>query len=108
MLSNSQGGLSEAQLKELETKGSADLGDGVGPLIGCLAKEYQQVHWYRYRKKNLQKQNFLESKSDLLKYKIQAGAWPSLSLESSYLTVKGSEPRLTNFDDYDGDHPADW
>ena len=46
MLSNSQGGLSEAQFKELETKGSADLGDGVGPLIGCLAKEYQQVHWY--------------------------------------------------------------
>ena len=29
-------------------------------------------------------------------------------LTSSYLTVKGSEPELTNYDDYDGQHPADW
>ena len=80
---------------------------GTGTHKICEAKS-KCTKKYKNRKKNLQKQNFLESKSDLLKYKIQAGAWPSLSLESSYLTVKGSEPRLTNFDDYDGDHPADW
>ena len=30
------------------------------------------------------------------------------ALGSAYLTVKGSEPLLTNYDDYDGNHPADW
>jgi len=29
-------------------------------------------------------------------------------LASSYLSVKGTEPDLTNYDDYDGRHPADW
>ena len=32
----------------------------------------------------------------------------SADLASSYLTVKGTEPDLTNYDDYDGKHPADW
>ena len=29
-------------------------------------------------------------------------------LTSSYLSLKGMEPDLTNYDDYDGEHPADW
>jgi len=29
-------------------------------------------------------------------------------LASSYLSLKGTEPDLTNYDDYDGQHPADW
>ena len=41
--SNSQDGLSEAELKDLEDKGSAGLGEAVGPIVGCLSNEYQQV-----------------------------------------------------------------
>ena len=33
---------------------------------------------------------------------------PTLHLASAYKVVRGEEPRLTNFDDYDGSHPADW
>ena len=40
---NSQDGLSEGQLKDLESKGTAALGEATGPLVGCLAKEYQEV-----------------------------------------------------------------
>jgi len=72
----SQDGLSEAELKDLEDKGSAGLGEAVGPIVGCLSNEYQQP------------------------------GGPALG--SAYLTVKGSEPLLTNYDDYDGNHPADW
>jgi len=32
----------------------------------------------------------------------------SEDLASSYLSLKGTEPDLTNYDDYDGQHPADW
>eukprot|EP00090_Calanus_glacialis_P013601 TRINITY_DN22262_c0_g1_i1.p1 TRINITY_DN22262_c0_g1~~TRINITY_DN22262_c0_g1_i1.p1 ORF type:complete len:382 (-),score=109.82 TRINITY_DN22262_c0_g1_i1:211-1356(-) len=32
----------------------------------------------------------------------------SEDLSSSYLSLKGTEPDLTNYDDYDGQHPADW
>jgi len=72
----SQGGLTEGQLKDLEGKGTAALGEATGPLVDCLANEYQQPG--------------------------------GRTLGSAYLAVKGSEPRLTNFDDYDGEHPADW
>ena len=40
---NSQGGLTEGQLKDLEGKGTAALGEATGPLVDCLANEYQQV-----------------------------------------------------------------
>ena len=33
----------EAELKDLEDKGSAGLGEAVGPIVGCLSNEYQQV-----------------------------------------------------------------
>merc|ERR1719295_420063 len=73
----SQDGLSEGQLKDLQSKGTAALGEATGPLVDCLSKEYQQPGGGR-------------------------------ALGSAYLEVKGSEPRLTNYDDYDGNHPADW
>lgn len=30
------------------------------------------------------------------------------AMDSAYKTIKGEEPRLTNYDDYDSFHPADW
>jgi len=36
------------------------------------------------------------------------GVGESEKLASSYLKIQGEEPRLTNYDNYDGEHPADW
>ena len=52
--SYSQDGLSEAELKDLEDKGSAGLGDAVGPMVGCLSNEYQQVKVLKYLEKYLE------------------------------------------------------
>ena len=40
---NSQGGLTEAQLEDLGTKGKAGLGEALGPLVVSLANEYKEV-----------------------------------------------------------------
>ena len=39
----SQGGLTEAQLEDLGTKGKAGLGEALGPLVVSLANEYKEV-----------------------------------------------------------------
>ena len=41
---NSQGGLTEAQLEDLGTKGKAGLGEALGPLVLSLANEYKEVN----------------------------------------------------------------